>query len=129
MLIHPQIDPVALQLGPLAVHWYGLTYLAAFGLFMALGLRRLHQQPFARLVAHGVWQRRDVEDILFLGVMGVVLGGRIGYCLFYKPLYYLAHPLEVFAVWQGGMSFHGGLLGVVVAMVWFARSRQRPFCR
>lgn len=127
MLIHPQIDPVALQLGPLAVHWYGLTYLAAFGLFMALGLRRLHQQPFARLVAHGVWQKRDVEDILFLGVMGVVLGGRIGYCLFYKPLYYLAHPLEVFAVWQGGMSFHGGLLGVVVAMVWFARSRQRPF--
>jgi len=127
MLIHPQIDPVALQLGPLAVHWYGLTYLAAFGLFMALGLRRLHQQPFARLVAQGVWQKRDVEDILFLGVMGVVLGGRIGYCLFYKPLYYLAHPLEVFAVWQGGMSFHGGLLGVVVAMVWFARSRQRPF--
>jgi phosphatidylglycerol:prolipoprotein diacylglycerol transferase len=87
----------------------------------------LHQQPFARLVAQGVWQKRDVEDILFLGVMGVVLGGRIGYCLFYKPLYYLAHPLEVFAVWQGGMSFHGGLLGVVVAMVWFARSRQRPF--
>jgi phosphatidylglycerol:prolipoprotein diacylglycerol transferase len=127
MLIHPQIDPIALQLGPLAVHWYGLTYLAAFGLFMALGLRRLHQQPFARLVAQGVWQKRDVEDILFLGVMGVVLGGRIGYCLFYKPLYYLAHPLEVFAVWQGGMSFHGGLLGVVVAMVWFARSRQRPF--
>ena len=127
MLIHPQINPVALQVGPLAVHWYGLTYLAAFGLFMALGLRRLHQQPFARLAAQGIWQKRDVEDILFLGVMGVVLGGRIGYCLFYKPLYYLANPLEIFAVWQGGMSFHGGLLGVVVAMVWFARSRQRPF--
>ncbi|MBY0466828.1 MAG: prolipoprotein diacylglyceryl transferase [Burkholderiales bacterium] len=127
MLIHPQINPVALQLGPLAVHWYGLTYLAAFGLFMLLGLRRLQQQPFARLAAQGVWQKRDVEDILFLGVMGVVLGGRIGYCLFYKPMYYLSHPLEVFAVWQGGMSFHGGLLGVAVAMVWFARSRQRPF--
>lgn len=127
MLIHPQINPVALQVGPLAVHWYGLTYLAAFGLFMALGLRRLHHQPFARLAAQGIWQKRDVEDILFLGVMGVVLGGRIGYCLFYKPLYYLANPLEIFAVWQGGMSFHGGLLGVVVAMVWFARSRQRPF--
>lgn len=127
MLIHPHIDPVALQIGPLAVHWYGLTYLAAFGLFMWLGLRRLQHPPFARLVAQGVWHRRDVEDILFLGVMGVVLGGRIGYCLFYKPLYYLAHPLEIFAVWQGGMSFHGGLLGVVVAMLWFARSRQRPF--
>ncbi len=127
MLIHPQINPVALQVGPLAVHWYGLTYLAAFALFMALGLRRLHQQPFARLAAQGIWQKRDVEDILFLGVMGVVLGGRIGYCLFYKPLYYLANPLEIFAVWQGGMSFHGGLLGVVVAMVWFAHSRQRPF--
>jgi len=127
MLIHPQINPVALQVGPLAVHWYGLTYLAAFGLFMALGWRRLHHQPFARLAAQGIWQKRDVEDILFLGVMGVVLGGRIGYCLFYKPLYYLANPLEIFAVWQGGMSFHGGLLGVVVAMVWFARSRQRPF--
>lgn len=127
MLNHPQIDPVALQLGPLAIHWYGLTYLAAFGLFMWLGLRRLRQQPFARLAGQGIWHQRDVEDILFLGVLGVVAGGRIGYCLFYKPMYYLAHPLEVFAVWQGGMSFHGGLLGVVVAMLWFARSRQRPF--
>jgi len=127
MLMHPQIDPVALQLGPVAVHWYGLTYLAAFGLFLFLGLRRLSHPPFAALAQAGVWQRRDVEDILFLGVMGVVLGGRIGYCLFYKPAHYLAHPLEIFAVWQGGMSFHGGLLGVIAAMVWFSRSRQRPF--
>jgi phosphatidylglycerol---prolipoprotein diacylglyceryl transferase len=127
MLTHPQIDPVALQLGPLAVHWYGLTYLAAFGLFMFLGIRRLKHEPFASITGTGSWSRRDVEDILFLGVMGVVLGGRIGYCLFYKPGYYLSHPLEIFAVWQGGMSFHGGLLGVIAAMVWFARSRQRPF--
>ena len=127
MLIHPQINPVALQLGPLAVHWYGLTYLAAFGLFMFLGLRRLRHQPFASVQGEGAWVRQDVEDILFMGVMGVVLGGRIGYCLFYKPLYYLAHPLEVFAVWQGGMSFHGGMLGVIVAMVWFARSRHKPW--
>ncbi|GAB4089481.1 prolipoprotein diacylglyceryl transferase [Hydrogenophaga soli] len=127
MLMHPQIDPVALQIGPVAVHWYGLTYLAAFGLFMWLGLRRLGHPPFDRLVQQGQWFRRDVEDILFLGVMGVVLGGRLGYCLFYKPLYYATHPLEVFAVWQGGMSFHGGMLGVMAAMVWFARSRQRPF--
>jgi phosphatidylglycerol:prolipoprotein diacylglycerol transferase len=124
MLIHPQIDPVALQLGPLAVHWYGLTYLAAFALFYALGARRLKHLPFAQLPQ---WTRQDVEDILFLGVLGVVLGGRIGYCLFYKPGYYAMHPLEVFAVWQGGMSFHGGMLGVMASMVWFARTRNRPF--
>jgi phosphatidylglycerol:prolipoprotein diacylglycerol transferase len=70
---------------------------------------------------------RDVEDILFLGVMGVVAGGRIGYCVFYQPAYYLQHPLEVFYVWQGGMSFHGGLIGVILAQVWYARSRGRPF--
>ncbi len=124
MLIHPQIDPVALQLGPLAIHWYGLTYLAAFALFYALGTWRLAHLPFAQLPQ---WTRRDIEDILFLGVLGVILGGRLGYCLFYKPLYYAANPLEILAVWQGGMSFHGGMLGVIVAMVWFARSRQRPF--
>jgi phosphatidylglycerol---prolipoprotein diacylglyceryl transferase len=123
MLIHPQIDPVALQLGPLAIHWYGLTYLVAFALFMLLGRARLRHPTFQ---ASG-WQARDVEDILFLGVLGVVLGGRLGYCLFYKPAYYLEHPLEVFAVWQGGMSFHGGMLGVLVAMVWFARTRRRPW--
>ena len=126
MLIHPQINPVALQLGPLAIHWYGLTYLAAFALFMFLGIRRLKHQPYASIKGAGAWSRKDVEDILFLGVMGVVLGGRIGYCLFYKPGYYLGHPLEIFYVWQGGMSFHGGLLGVVVAEVWFAWSRKRP---
>ncbi|MBV1732117.1 MAG: prolipoprotein diacylglyceryl transferase [Hydrogenophaga sp.] len=127
MLIHPQIDPVALQLGPLAIHWYGLTYLAAFGLFMLLAYARLKHEPFASIRVPQPWTRRDTEDILFLGVMGVVLGGRIGYCLFYKPAYYLSHPLEIFAVWQGGMSFHGGMLGVMAAMVWYARSRHRPF--
>ena len=127
MLVHPQIDPIAIQLGPLAVHWYGLTYLAAFGLFMFLGMRRLRHPPFAAITGPSAWSRGDVEDILFLGVMGVVLGGRIGYCLFYKPGYYLAHPLEIFAVWQGGMSFHGGMLGVIGSMIWFAVSRKRPF--
>ena len=127
MLIHPQIDPVALQLGPLAIHWYGLTYLAAFGLFMWLANARLKHEPFASVREPLPWSRRDVEDILFLGVMGVVVGGRVGYCLFYKPAYYLSHPLEIFAVWQGGMSFHGGLLGVIAAMVWYAHSRQRAF--
>jgi len=127
MLIHPHINPVALQLGPLAVHWYGLTYLAAFGLFFFLATLRLKHQPYASITGPGAWSRQDIEDILFLGVMGVVIGGRIGYCLFYKPGYYLSHPLQILAVWQGGMSFHGGLLGVLVSQVWFARSRQRPW--
>ncbi|MCY7371043.1 MAG: prolipoprotein diacylglyceryl transferase [Polaromonas sp.] len=127
MLIHPQIDPVALQLGPIAIHWYGLTYLAAFGLFFFMATRRLRHEPFASITGAGAWSRRDIEDILFLGVMGVVIGGRLGYCMFYKPAYYAAHPLEIFAVWQGGMSFHGGLIGVLVSQWWFARSRQRPW--
>ncbi|MBU0588390.1 MAG: prolipoprotein diacylglyceryl transferase [Gammaproteobacteria bacterium] len=127
MLIHPQIDPVALQLGPLAIHWYGLTYLVAFALFMLLGTLRLRHEPFASIQGVSAWTRRDVEDILFLGVVGVVIGGRLGYCLFYKPGYYLSHPLEIFAVWQGGMSFHGGMLGVVAAMLWFAHTRRKPW--
>ncbi len=127
MLLYPQIDPVALQLGPVAIHWYGLTYLAAFGLFYFLGTRRLRHQPFCSITGAGAWTRKDVEDILFMGVVGVIVGGRLGYCLFYKPAHYLTHPLEIFMVWQGGMSFHGGLLGVIASMVWFARSRARPY--
>ena len=79
MLTYPHIDPVALQIGPLAIHWYGLTYLAAFGLFMLLGTRRLRHEPFASITGPGAWSRKDVEDILFLGVAGVVVGGRLGY--------------------------------------------------
>ena len=125
MLMYPHIDPIAVKIGPLAVHWYGLTYLAAFALFFLLGSLRLKQPPFRYMEGERAWSRRDVEDILFLGVVGVVAGGRLGYCLFYKPGYYLSHPLEVFAVWQGGMSFHGGLIGVLCAMLWFAHSRRR----
>jgi len=127
MLTFPQIDPVAIKLGPLAVHWYGLTYLAAFGLFMLLATWRLKHQPFAAVTGPGAWSRKDVEDILFLGVLGVIAGGRLGYCLFYKPGYYASHPLEIFFIWQGGMSFHGGMLGVIVSQWWFARSRGKPF--
>ncbi len=127
MLQHPQIDPVALQIGPVAVHWYGLTYLVAFGLFLYLGSRRLRHAPYAAMTADRAWTFKEVEDILFLGVVGVVLGGRIGYCLFYKPAYYATHPLEIFAVWQGGMSFHGGMLGVILSMFWFAHSRKKAF--
>jgi phosphatidylglycerol:prolipoprotein diacylglycerol transferase len=127
VLTFPQIDPVALRLGPLAIHWYGITYLAAFALFMLLAMRRLHHEPFASVRGPGAWSRKDVEDMLFLGVLGVVIGGRLGYCLFYKPAFYATHPLEVFYIWQGGMSFHGGMLGVIVSQWWFARSRSKPF--
>ena len=123
MLVHPQFDPVALSLGPIQIHWYGLTYLVAFGLFLWLATRRAALAQFAQ----AGWTKRDVEDLLFWGVLGVIVGGRLGYALFYKPAHYLAHPLEILMVWQGGMSFHGGLLGVIVAMVLFARVRRRPW--
>lgn len=119
MLIHPQFDPVAIHLGPIAVRWYGLMYLLAFALALVLGRTRIRTQPWLKLV------NRDLDDMLFLGVLGVVLGGRLGYILFYKPLEYLHDPIRVFFVWEGGMSFHGGFLGVILAMWWIARSRQR----
>ena len=121
MLVHPQFDPVALHLGVFQIHWYGLTYLAAFGLFYLLATRRVQQAPFA---AAG-WTARDVEDLLFFGVLGVILGGRLGYVLFYKPGYYIHHLDEVLSLWKGGMSFHGGLIGVILAMTWIAHSRKR----
>lgn len=118
MLVHPQFDPVAIHLGPLAVHWYGLMYLAGFLTFLWLGRKRIAQLNDKRL------DTKALDDLLFYGVLGVILGGRLGYVLFYKPAYYFSHPLEVFAVWQGGMSFHGGFLGVLAAMVWFAHKRK-----
>jgi phosphatidylglycerol:prolipoprotein diacylglycerol transferase len=123
MLMHPQFNPVALSLGPVQIHWYGLTYLAAFVMFLALASRRVKLPQFANLG----WTKRDIEDLLFYGVLGVVLGGRLGYALFYKPGEYLAHPADILMVWKGGMSFHGGLLGVITAMALYARSRQRSF--
>jgi len=123
MLVHPQFDPIAIQLGPVGIHWYGLTYLVAFGLFLWLATLRTRQPHFAQTG----WSRRDVEDMLFWGVLGVVIGGRLGYVLFYKPGYYAANPLEALMVWKGGMAFHGGLLGVIVALALFARQRGRRF--
>ena len=120
MLIHPQFDPIAVSLGPLAVHWYGLMYLLGFVLFMLLGQRRLAQ-------SRGVFTAKMLDDLLFYGVLGVVLGGRLGQVLFYEPGYYLLHPLEILAVWKGGMSFHGGFLGVLVAMALYARKTERTW--
>lgn len=121
MLVHPQFNPVAFSLGPLSVHWYGLMYLLAFGMFFILMRRRMPQAPGA------VWTQKDLDDLLFFGVLGVVLGGRLGQVLFYEPRYYLANPAEILMVWKGGMSFHGGLLGVILALVLFARTRGRNF--
>jgi phosphatidylglycerol:prolipoprotein diacylglycerol transferase len=121
MLIHPQFDPVAVSLGPLAVRWYGLMYLAGFVAFLWLGRLRAREQPWQAMTA------QDLDDLLFYGVLGVIVGGRLGQVLFYEPGYYLAHPLEILAVWKGGMSFHGGFLGVLAAMALFARKHGRTF--
>jgi phosphatidylglycerol---prolipoprotein diacylglyceryl transferase len=123
MLVHPQFNPIALQLGPVGIHWYGLMYVIAFVLFLWLGTLRTRQPHWAQ----AGWTKRDVEDLLFFGVLGVIIGGRLGYVLFYKPGYYAAHPLEALMVWKGGMAFHGGLLGVIAALALFARRRGRAF--
>ncbi|MBZ0133318.1 MAG: prolipoprotein diacylglyceryl transferase [Rhodocyclaceae bacterium] len=117
MLTYPHIDPVAISLGPLSVRWYGLMYLAGFVAFVALGRWRISRRQDLK------WTAKDIDDLLFYGVIGVVIGGRLGQVLFYEPGYYLSHPLEIFAVWKGGMAFHGGFLGVLVAMMLYARKR------
>src|SRR5690606_13731125 len=121
MLTHPMPDPIAFSLGPLAVRWYGLMYLLAFLQFIVLGRLRLKQ---AHIAAAG-WKNEHLDDMLFYGVLGVVIGGRLGEVLFYNPSWYFANPLEIFAIWKGGMSFHGGFLGVLVAMAIWARRANR----
>ncbi|MDD3433009.1 MAG: prolipoprotein diacylglyceryl transferase [Tepidiphilus sp.] len=121
MLVHPQFDPVAFSLGPLSVRWYGLMYLAGFLAFLWLAPRHARRMGDVR------WTRERLDALLFYGVLGVVLGGRLGEVLFYQPQYYFAHPLEIFAIWRGGMSFHGGLVGAIVAMLLFARREGMGF--
>ena len=118
MLVHPNFDPVAIQIGPLAIRWYGLMYLVGFGLAYGLGRLRIARGAAGRVNA------TVLDDLLFFVVLGVIVGGRLGYVLFYKSAYYLQHPAEVLAVWQGGMAFHGGLLGVFLAVWWVARKHQ-----
>jgi phosphatidylglycerol:prolipoprotein diacylglycerol transferase len=124
VLIHPQFDPVALQLGPFSVHWYGLMYLLAFLQFWWLGRHRILTHP--QLLQAG-WNVKQLDDLLFYGVLGVIAGGRLGQVLFYEPGYYLEHPLQILAVWRGGMSFHGGFLGVLVAMWLYGRKTDRTW--
>jgi phosphatidylglycerol:prolipoprotein diacylglycerol transferase len=118
-LAFPNIDPVAIELGPLQIRWYALAYIAGLVLGWRYALYLAGRSP------HGI-KRQDVDDFLSWATLGVVLGGRLGYVLFYKPGYYLYHPLEIFAVWHGGMSFHGGALGVIIAIIWFCRRRGIP---
>ena len=119
MLVHPQFDPILFSLGPLAVRWYGLMYVVGFIAFIMLGKRRVRQG-----LGHGL-EAKDVDDMLIYGVFGVILGGRLGYVLFYKPAYYLDHPGEILQIWSGGMSFHGGFIGVLLAIWLFCAIKKK----
>lgn len=118
MYTHPQFDPVAIHLGSFGIHWYGLMYLTAFLAFLWLGRYQVTHR-----VWHG-WSYHMLDDALFYGALGVILGGRVGYVLFYQFGHFLSSPLDIFKIWQGGMSFHGGFLGVLVAMFFFAKKYQ-----
>ena len=121
MLVHPQFDPVAVHLGPLAIRWYGLMYLVGFALVWLVGRYAIKTRP------HAAWTAQDLDDALFYGILGTILGGRLGYVLFYKFGEYLGEPWRIFFVWEGGMSFHGGFLGVIIALLWYARSRRQSW--
>ena len=116
----PAIDPVIVSLGPFAIRWYSLAYIAG----ILIGWR--YMIWLARRTPGGA-SDRDIDDYIVWATLGVVFGGRLGYILFYKPGYYLANPGDILAVWQGGMSFHGGALGVIIATFWFARRRKLAF--
>ena len=119
MLSYPEIDPVALQLGSFKIHWYGIMYLLAFAAAWGLAALRA-RKPYA------VITRKQIDDLIFYGAIGVVIGGRLGYVFFYNFDKFLADPLWLLRVWEGGMSFHGGLLGVGAVMVWYARRIGQP---
>ncbi|MDH0098109.1 prolipoprotein diacylglyceryl transferase [Ectopseudomonas hydrolytica] len=120
MLPYPQIDPVAIALGPLKIHWYGLMYLVGIGGAWWLASRRL-----ARFDAS--WSKEKLSDLVFWVAMGVILGGRLGYVFFYDFAAYIAEPAKILRVWEGGMSFHGGLIGVMLATWWFGKRNGKSF--
>ena len=119
MLVHPEFDPIAIQIGPVAVRWYGLMYLVGFIGGLLLARWRVRRHPDLG------WSKHDIDDLLFYCIIGVVLGGRLGYVLFYKLGEYLHDPIKILYLWEGGMSFHGGFLGVILAMAWYARRSRR----
>jgi phosphatidylglycerol:prolipoprotein diacylglycerol transferase len=116
----PVIDPIIFSIGPVSLRWYGTMYLIGFIAAMFLANKAADR-------SHGLWTREQVSDLLFYGFLGVVLGGRVGYVLFYQFDYFLSDPLYLLEIWQGGMSFHGGLLGVILAIFIFARKSQKSF--
>ncbi|WP_461535925.1 prolipoprotein diacylglyceryl transferase [Spongorhabdus nitratireducens] len=120
MIAYPAIDPVAIQLGPLKVHWYGIMYLIGFSAAWFLGVYRAKRSG-------SLWTQDQVGDLIFYGAVGAVIGGRLGYVFFYNFDYFLQDPLWLFRVWEGGMAFHGGLLGVLAAMYWYGRSLGKNF--
>lgn len=122
MLHYPHINPVAFRIGPLSVRWYGVMYLLGF-VAAYFVIRRLARERGLSLNAE------TLSDLLFYCVLGVILGGRLGYVLFYNLPFYWAHPLQIFAVWEGGMSFHGGLLGVIIASILFCHRRGLPILK
>jgi phosphatidylglycerol:prolipoprotein diacylglycerol transferase len=122
MIIHPNFDPVALQIGPIGIHWYGLMYVFGFLGVYLLGNYRVNHYSDA---ISGSWNSEQISDLIFYGALGAVIGGRLGYVLFYKPAEYLANPVDIIYINQGGMSFHGGLLGVILAMAIYARRTNR----
>lgn len=123
----PDINPVAFAIGPLKVHWYGLMYLLAFIIAYLLMRRRLRHEPFRSITSPKPWGTGDIEDLLMYAVAGVIIGGRLGYVLFYEPANFLANPGNIIRVWDGGMSFHGGAIGVVLGIWFFSWRRGRPF--
>lgn len=122
MMIHPQFDPILISIGPLAIRWYALSYIVGFMLFLWLGRRRIAQ-------GNTLFTREMLDDFLTWGILGVIIGGRLGYVLFYKFSTYIDHPLDIFKVWEGGMSFHGGFLGVLAAMWLFSRKHKISFLK
>ena len=123
----PDIDPVAIRIFGLQMHWYAIIYLIAFAIGYVLMRRRLKHQPYRSITKPEPWNTGDVEDILLIVIIGVLAGGRLGYTLFYKPAYYLSNPLEIVKIWDGGMSFHGGAIAVVLGLVYYAWKKKRPF--
>ncbi len=119
MLIFPAIDPVALEIGPLAIRWYSLAYVVGIvgGWWLIKWLDR--DRP--------ILSKEALDDSILFAILGIILGGRLGYVLFYKFGYYLEHPMEILQVWQGGMSFHGGMIGFLLAMAWLARKHKIHF--